>query len=87
MDLPDAEREQYEKQLENTDAKTLLIQQNAYLDAILQALTDHSESETVRMFECDMCNDEIPENELENHMMDEHGAHGSMDIQSMYTEV
>jgi hypothetical protein len=79
MDLTDAQKEEYEEQLENTTVKSLLIQQNAYLDAILRQLegVEEGESETAV---CTKCNTTVNIDNRQEHLKQEHNAPDGVDV-------
>ena len=75
----------YEQQLEDTSLKALLIQQNALLHSILQALqqdvvdTDDSDDRLV----CDMCGDAYLRDELLDHAIESHKAPSDISIEAV----
>ena len=81
----DDEINEYEQQLEDTSLKALLIQQNALLHSILQALqqdvVDASESDDRLV--CDMCGEQYPYDELLDHAIESHKAPSDISIEAV----
>jgi len=83
-DIPD--KDALEEHLEDTTIKALLIEQNALLRGIYDALaeptnnnTQSSESET---YLCEQCNETMPEEDVAGHMKDQHNAPPGIDYMS-----
>lgn len=73
-EFSDEEIEDFEAQLEDTDVTALLLQQNAYLDAILRELRGVEEPQEESMYQCTKCNQTVSEGNREAHMEQEHNA-------------
>jgi len=80
--LSDEQKQAFERELEDTSVKALLIQQNALLQQILSQLTDATDDDTERL-ECRMCGESFARSKLVDHAQDAHNAPGDMGIDSL----
>lgn len=84
----DEEIEEFEEQLEDTDVVALLLQQNAYLDAILRELRGvEQEGETTPMFRCVKCNDVVESQNRQSHLESSHNAPKGVDVTNGFERV
>jgi hypothetical protein len=90
MNFDDEQRKQFEKELEQVDEKTLLIQQLTELAAIRmqlqelnQNLSGDVETDSVDTKTCSACQQEVRESELESHAVEQHNAPADMAVEDL----
>lgn len=72
---------------EDLSQKELLIEANRQLAVIIQLLSGGVE-EREAQYRCEMCNDTVPEGELEKHLRDSHNAPTEgIDIEGQFEKV
>lgn len=73
-ELTEDEKQEYEAQLEDTDLKALLIQQNSLLHAILRELQGPQEDSQPTQYKCTSCEEIVVRENRGTHATNEHNA-------------
>ena len=81
------EIEQFEQELEDTNIVAILLQQTAYLDAILRELQGPTDTSQEPQFRCESCGTLHEKNGLERHLQQEHNAPKGIDPMDMFERV
>lgn len=92
-DLSQEEIDRFEEQLEDTDAKALLIEQTAALRGIYQQLQllnsqlEVSEPTEKDIYRCGKCQEKVPEDERDKHAQQQHNAPPDLSVEHIYEPI